>query len=97
MIQTSVFLVCGLKHNFSSHPSCCNLFFVLFSKVSADYVTNLATVCEIRHVTLSTLLQNLGSDDLNSGALKFLPKPIRNRRPASERQVETHVIYTASR
>ncbi|KAM8747923.1 uncharacterized protein AB9X84_015787 [Acanthopagrus schlegelii] len=43
------------------------------------------------------LSKNLGSDDLNSGALKFLPKPIRNRRPLSERQVETHVIYTASR
>ncbi|XP_073330776.1 T-cell surface glycoprotein CD8 beta chain-like [Pagrus major] len=41
--------------------------------------------------------KNLGSDDLNSAALMFLPKPIRNRRPASERQVETHVIYTASR
>ncbi|XP_030287354.1 uncharacterized protein LOC115590214 [Sparus aurata] len=43
------------------------------------------------------LCKNLGSDELNSAALKFLPKPIRNRRPASERQVETHVIYTVSR
>uniref|UniRef100_A0A4W6BID5 T-cell surface glycoprotein CD8 alpha chain n=1 Tax=Lates calcarifer TaxID=8187 RepID=A0A4W6BID5_LATCA len=39
---------------------------------------------------------NLGSDDLNSAALRLLPKTLRNRRPA-ETQVETHVIYTASR
>uniref|UniRef100_A0A8C4DQN1 Immunoglobulin V-set domain-containing protein n=2 Tax=Dicentrarchus labrax TaxID=13489 RepID=A0A8C4DQN1_DICLA len=41
--------------------------------------------------------KNLGSDQLDSAALKFLPQTIRNRRSASERQVETHVIYAASR
>uniref|UniRef100_A0A4W6CWK5 Ig-like domain-containing protein n=1 Tax=Lates calcarifer TaxID=8187 RepID=A0A4W6CWK5_LATCA len=40
---------------------------------------------------------NLGSNDLNSTALRLLPKTLRNRRPAAETQVETHVIYTASR
>ncbi|XP_040887445.1 uncharacterized protein LOC121177260 isoform X2 [Toxotes jaculatrix] len=41
--------------------------------------------------------KNLGSDDLNSAALRFLPETIRNRKPASPRQVETHVIYNVSR
>ncbi|XP_071334057.1 uncharacterized protein [Trachinotus anak] len=41
--------------------------------------------------------KNLGSDDLNSAALRLLSKTIRNRRPASEREVETHVIYNAAR
>uniref|UniRef100_A0A4W6D8Z6 Ig-like domain-containing protein n=1 Tax=Lates calcarifer TaxID=8187 RepID=A0A4W6D8Z6_LATCA len=50
------------------------------------------TVCDSK----CSDLQNLGSDDLNSAALRLLPKTLRNRRPA-ETQVETHVIYTASR
>ncbi|XP_071334063.1 uncharacterized protein [Trachinotus anak] len=41
--------------------------------------------------------KNLGSDDLNSAALRLLSKTIRNRRPASQREVETHVIYNAAR
>ncbi|XP_039677626.1 T-cell surface glycoprotein CD8 beta chain-like [Perca fluviatilis] len=41
--------------------------------------------------------ENVGSDDLNSAALRFLPNTIRNRRPASEREVETQVLYSASR
>ncbi|XP_037614622.1 uncharacterized protein LOC119481591 [Sebastes umbrosus] len=40
---------------------------------------------------------NLGSDELNSAALRFLPETMRNRRPASEREVETRVVYAASR
>uniref|UniRef100_A0A671Y169 Ig-like domain-containing protein n=1 Tax=Sparus aurata TaxID=8175 RepID=A0A671Y169_SPAAU len=52
---------------------------------------------QLQKGTAGLSFDNLGSDELNSAALKFLPKPIRNRRPASERQVETHVIYTASR
>ncbi|XP_074480762.1 uncharacterized protein LOC141761322 [Sebastes fasciatus] len=40
---------------------------------------------------------NLGSDELNSAALSFLPETMRNRRPASEREVETRVVYAASR
>ncbi|XP_038587617.1 uncharacterized protein LOC119912479 [Micropterus salmoides] len=38
-----------------------------------------------------------GNKNLDSAALRFLPKTIRSRRPASEREVETHVIYAASR
>ncbi|XP_037614608.1 uncharacterized protein LOC119481578 isoform X1 [Sebastes umbrosus] len=41
--------------------------------------------------------KNLGSDELNSAALRFLPETMRNRRPASEREVETRVVYAASR
>ncbi|XP_032400121.1 uncharacterized protein LOC116707075 isoform X4 [Etheostoma spectabile] len=41
--------------------------------------------------------KTVGSDDLNSAALTFLPHTIRNRRPASEREVETQVLYRASR
>uniref|UniRef100_A0A8D0AJR9 Immunoglobulin domain-containing protein n=1 Tax=Sander lucioperca TaxID=283035 RepID=A0A8D0AJR9_SANLU len=42
-------------------------------------------------------LQNVDSDDLNSAALRFLPNTTRNRRSASEREVETQVLYSASR
>ncbi|XP_031175001.1 uncharacterized protein LOC116064084 isoform X2 [Sander lucioperca] len=41
--------------------------------------------------------KNVDSDDLNSAALRFLPNTTRNRRPASEREVETQVLYSASR
>uniref|UniRef100_A0A3Q1AU46 Immunoglobulin V-set domain-containing protein n=1 Tax=Amphiprion ocellaris TaxID=80972 RepID=A0A3Q1AU46_AMPOC len=40
---------------------------------------------------------NLRSNDLNSAVLRTLPKAMRNRRPALEREVETCVIHTASR
>uniref|UniRef100_A0A671XUT0 Immunoglobulin domain-containing protein n=1 Tax=Sparus aurata TaxID=8175 RepID=A0A671XUT0_SPAAU len=33
---------------------------------------------------------NMGSDDLNYAAVHFQAKPKRNRRPASEREMETH-------
>uniref|UniRef100_A0A671Y0W5 Ig-like domain-containing protein n=1 Tax=Sparus aurata TaxID=8175 RepID=A0A671Y0W5_SPAAU len=42
-------------------------------------------------------LQNLDSDDLKDVALRLYSTAIRNRRPASEREVETCVIYSASR
>ncbi|XP_035849983.1 uncharacterized protein LOC116042321 [Sander lucioperca] len=41
--------------------------------------------------------KNVDSDDLNSAALRFLPNTTRNRRSASEREVETQVLYSASR
>ncbi|XP_051231380.1 uncharacterized protein LOC127349560 [Dicentrarchus labrax] len=41
--------------------------------------------------------ENLDSDDLKDAALSFYLTTIRNRRPESERQVETRVIYAASR
>ncbi|XP_030285488.1 uncharacterized protein LOC115588955 [Sparus aurata] len=41
--------------------------------------------------------ENLLSDQLMDAALSFYPTPVRSRRPASERAVETRVIYTASR
>ncbi|XP_038586806.1 uncharacterized protein LOC119911897 [Micropterus salmoides] len=40
---------------------------------------------------------NLDSDDLNYAALSFQPKAKRNRRPASERELETNVVYAATR
>uniref|UniRef100_A0A671XU86 Ig-like domain-containing protein n=1 Tax=Sparus aurata TaxID=8175 RepID=A0A671XU86_SPAAU len=42
-------------------------------------------------------LVNLDSDDLRDAALRLYSTAIRNRRPASEREVETCVIYSASR
>ncbi|XP_027144008.1 uncharacterized protein LOC104924041 isoform X2 [Larimichthys crocea] len=39
--------------------------------------------------------QDLDSDDLNYAALRFLPNP--NLRPASERELETNVVYAATR
>ncbi|XP_028461968.1 uncharacterized protein LOC114573928 [Perca flavescens] len=40
---------------------------------------------------------DLGSDDLNYAALNFQAKPKRSRRPASERELEPHVVYAATR
>ncbi|XP_039677584.1 uncharacterized protein LOC120572367 [Perca fluviatilis] len=41
--------------------------------------------------------KDLGSDELNYAALNFQAKPKRSRRPASERELETHVVYAATR
>ncbi|XP_030287391.1 uncharacterized protein LOC115590249 [Sparus aurata] len=41
--------------------------------------------------------KNMGSDDLSYAAVRFQAKPKRNRRPASEREMETHVVYAATR
>ncbi|XP_044039074.1 uncharacterized protein LOC122869815 isoform X1 [Siniperca chuatsi] len=41
--------------------------------------------------------ENLDSDDLKDAALTLYSTAIRSRRPASEREVEAHVIYAASR
>ncbi|XP_030287630.1 uncharacterized protein LOC115590414 [Sparus aurata] len=45
----------------------------------------------------STMERDLDSDDLRDAALRLYSTAIRNRRPASEREVETCVIYSASR
>ncbi|XP_072232918.1 uncharacterized protein [Leuresthes tenuis] len=41
--------------------------------------------------------KNQASDDLNYAALNFQAKAKRSRRPASERKVEPHVVYAATR
>uniref|UniRef100_A0A8C9X3I8 Immunoglobulin V-set domain-containing protein n=1 Tax=Sander lucioperca TaxID=283035 RepID=A0A8C9X3I8_SANLU len=41
--------------------------------------------------------RDLGSDELNYAALNFQAKPKRSRRPASERELEPHVVYAATR
>ncbi|XP_078020530.1 uncharacterized protein LOC144459773 [Epinephelus lanceolatus] len=41
--------------------------------------------------------ENLDSDDLIAAALSLYPASIRSRRPASHREVETRVMYAASR
>ncbi|GLD57226.1 uncharacterized protein AKAME5_002988000, partial [Lates japonicus] len=41
--------------------------------------------------------KNLGSDDLNYAALSFQSKPKRKRRPPSERELESNVVYAATR
>uniref|UniRef100_A0A3B4V4K9 Immunoglobulin domain-containing protein n=1 Tax=Seriola dumerili TaxID=41447 RepID=A0A3B4V4K9_SERDU len=54
--------------------------------------------CGVSTTEEKTMRPNLGSDDLNSAAaLRLLSKTVRNRRPASEREVETHVVYDATR
>ncbi|XP_078020493.1 uncharacterized protein LOC117246371 isoform X2 [Epinephelus lanceolatus] len=42
-------------------------------------------------------LETLGSDGLKDAALALCLPTVRNRRPASQREVETHVIYAARR
>ncbi|XP_034713260.1 uncharacterized protein LOC117935233 [Etheostoma cragini] len=37
--------------------------------------------------------QDLGSDELNYAALNFKAQPERSRRPASERELDPHVVY----
>uniref|UniRef100_A0A4W6CVN5 Ig-like domain-containing protein n=1 Tax=Lates calcarifer TaxID=8187 RepID=A0A4W6CVN5_LATCA len=49
---------------------------------------------EIRKLQTGT---NLGSDDLNYAALSFQSKAKRKRRPPSERELETNVVYAATR
>ncbi|XP_028461970.1 uncharacterized protein LOC114573931 [Perca flavescens] len=46
---------------------------------------------------LTYIYCDLGSDDLNYAALNVQPKPKRSRRPASERELEPHVVYAATR
>ncbi|XP_049425497.1 uncharacterized protein LOC125884485 isoform X1 [Epinephelus fuscoguttatus] len=41
--------------------------------------------------------ETLGSDGLKDAALSLYLPTVRNRRPASQREVETHVIYAACR
>ncbi|XP_049425531.1 uncharacterized protein LOC125884496 [Epinephelus fuscoguttatus] len=41
--------------------------------------------------------ESLDSDDLKAAALSLYPASIRSRRPASHREVETRVMYAASR
>ncbi|XP_032400123.1 uncharacterized protein LOC116707077 isoform X2 [Etheostoma spectabile] len=41
--------------------------------------------------------QDLGSDELNYAALNFQAQPKRSRRPAPERKLEPHVVYSATR
>ncbi|XP_028998076.2 uncharacterized protein LOC114850235, partial [Betta splendens] len=43
------------------------------------------------------LHQNVDSDNLKAAALSVFSPAVRSRRPASQRQVETHVTYAASR
>ncbi|XP_037614618.1 uncharacterized protein LOC119481587 [Sebastes umbrosus] len=40
---------------------------------------------------------NLDGDELNYAALSFQAKPKRSRRPAPEREMESHVVYAATR
>ncbi|XP_033466124.2 uncharacterized protein LOC117246372 [Epinephelus lanceolatus] len=41
--------------------------------------------------------ENLGSDDVNYAALSFHQRAKSSRRPPSENQLETHVVYAATR
>ncbi|XP_040925148.2 uncharacterized protein LOC114851345 isoform X4 [Betta splendens] len=41
--------------------------------------------------------ENVDCDDLKAAALSVFSPAVRSRRPASQRQVETHVTYAASR
>ncbi|XP_069015273.1 uncharacterized protein [Embiotoca jacksoni] len=41
--------------------------------------------------------KNMSPDELNYAALSFQAKPKRSRRRASERELETHVVYAATR
>ncbi|KAK2862706.1 hypothetical protein Q5P01_002239 [Channa striata] len=41
--------------------------------------------------------KNLSSDDLNYAALRFQPKPKRNCRPATARDLEPNIVYAATR
>ncbi|KAL7375870.1 hypothetical protein ABVT39_025774 [Epinephelus coioides] len=62
-------------------------------------VVVIALAVKIRKLQTGTadLLFDLGSDELNYAALRFQAKPKRSRRPPSEREVEPHVVYAATR
>uniref|UniRef100_A0A671XV15 Immunoglobulin domain-containing protein n=1 Tax=Sparus aurata TaxID=8175 RepID=A0A671XV15_SPAAU len=59
----------------------------------------IALAVKIKTIQTGTvdLQRNMGSDDLSYAAVRFQAKPKRNRRPASEREMETHVVYAATR
>ncbi|CAK6965333.1 uncharacterized protein LOC121889877 [Scomber scombrus] len=58
-------------------------------------ITTLQTAPNEEHNTPHN--ENLGSDNMNYAALSFNPKPKRNRRPVSGREVEPNVIYAATK
>uniref|UniRef100_A0A3Q4GRQ7 Immunoglobulin domain-containing protein n=1 Tax=Neolamprologus brichardi TaxID=32507 RepID=A0A3Q4GRQ7_NEOBR len=44
-----------------------------------------------------SVFQNVSSDDLNYAALNFQKNVQRNRRPVTQRELEPHVVYAATR
>uniref|UniRef100_A0A3B4XV54 Ig-like domain-containing protein n=1 Tax=Seriola lalandi dorsalis TaxID=1841481 RepID=A0A3B4XV54_SERLL len=71
----------------------------LMSVVLGGLTVLLTIVVIVLAVKISKLQKgtNLGSGDLNYAALSFQTKPKRNRRPASERELEPNVVYAATR
>uniref|UniRef100_A0A8D0ALW8 Immunoglobulin domain-containing protein n=1 Tax=Sander lucioperca TaxID=283035 RepID=A0A8D0ALW8_SANLU len=69
------------------------VFLTIVVIVLAVKIRKLQTVCDSEYSDL----QDLGSDELNYAALNFQAKPKRSRRPASERELEPHVVYAATR
>uniref|UniRef100_A0A8C9X5E9 Ig-like domain-containing protein n=1 Tax=Sander lucioperca TaxID=283035 RepID=A0A8C9X5E9_SANLU len=61
------------------------------------WLTQLQSVCDSVCDSEYSDLQDLGSDELNYAALNFQAKPKRSRRPASEREMDPHVVYAATR
>uniref|UniRef100_A0A671Y1C6 Ig-like domain-containing protein n=1 Tax=Sparus aurata TaxID=8175 RepID=A0A671Y1C6_SPAAU len=67
----------------------------IFSIVLAIKIKKLQTVNNNKQSR--PLSFNMGSGDLNYAAVRFQAKPKRNRRPASEREMEPQVVYAATR
>ncbi|XP_038586801.1 uncharacterized protein LOC119911891 [Micropterus salmoides] len=78
---------CFKVHTLNSFAS--NFIFSQVSKPKID--NNLMSDCKYFY------LQNLGSDALTYAALSFRSKAKSSRRPASENQLETNVVYAATR
>uniref|UniRef100_A0A3Q3LBM4 Uncharacterized LOC113122371 n=1 Tax=Mastacembelus armatus TaxID=205130 RepID=A0A3Q3LBM4_9TELE len=69
----------------------------LMSAILAAAVTvTVVLIMTIIALAQSDSLQNVDSDDPKDAALSFYSATIRSRRPASERQVQTCVIYAAN-
>uniref|UniRef100_A0A8C9X5J6 Ig-like domain-containing protein n=1 Tax=Sander lucioperca TaxID=283035 RepID=A0A8C9X5J6_SANLU len=70
--------------------------FLGFLTVLTVFLTIVVIVLAVKIRRLQTG-KDLGSDELNYAALNFQVKPKRGSRPASEREMEPHVVYAATR